>query len=167
MSIVDDKNGRELRRHRDTMAVIGVAIILFGFWSVIKAVMYIYFTPIEELTGIDDDPETMMLVMVLGCIIIAILLLTDLLLRVYIGRRAIKAGKRRSVEKPGIKALTVLLSFNVISMASDIPGLFNGSEDFLDTLVTSAVDLTSVVMIAEMLYAAIRIRKILEERHAD
>ena len=52
-------------------------------------------------------------------------------------------------------------------MASDIPGLFNGSEDFLDTLVTSAVDLTSVVMIAEMLYAAIRIRKILEERHAD
>ena len=104
MSIVDDKNGRELRRHRDTMAVIGVAIILFGFWSVIKAVMYIYFTPIEELTGIDDDPETMMLVMVLGCIIIAILLLTDLLLRVYIGRRAIRAGKRRSVEKPGIMA---------------------------------------------------------------
>ena len=60
-----------------------------------------------------------------------------------------------------------MLIFNVISMASDIPGLFNGSEDFLDTLVTSAVDLTSVVMIAEMLYAAIRIRKILEERHAD
>ena len=132
-----------LRKNQNTLSVIGLGVIVFGIWSVIKIVLY---------TALDND----------GILASS--------LRLHVGLSAMAEGRGRSPRKAYI-ILTFLMA--LVSFALFVAGMVGlWLSDSVEvsigvSLVSSIVDATSCVLLFEMAVSAIqvkRLRKRLEEQ---
>lgn len=166
MNVANDKVNIDLRRYTDMMSVVGIGIVLFGFWSFIKTSMYLYLTPRPESTEISQYPEYVLILLLIAVVLLTVAGIMDFLIRIHVGVKAIRARRKRTVEKPGLASVVFLAVVNSIALILDLVSYFADRQDLLDHTITTFIDLTSLILIFEMLYAAVRIRKILKEKHA-
>lgn len=147
-----------LRRDRDTLMVAGGGVMAFGFWSVIKSISFLLFNTDyvrEQLGDTGEVPEGLLLA--LTYLFVGLVLLADLAFRLFIGRsaRAEAGGRRRGWVY--LAAAGILCVMYAVS----VPAAFalGGTTDLLDTVISALVDLTSAVMLLELIIAAVRVKR--------
>ena len=172
-SIEMDNMQTELIKHRHTLAVVGMGAIAFGIWSLIKSILYfVLVEPLsdiinENLDSIIDSNFEALAALALSILIVGLFVLIDMLFRWKVGRRAMAIS--RGDKDPGVgffilSAILLLMDLSELVLGvSSIVGAISSSEDMIDQISTLLVDFTSVVMLIEMLFAAIMIRKLVKK----
>jgi hypothetical protein len=163
----------ELIKHRPTLAVVGLGAIAFGIWSLIKSILYfVLVEPIFDTISSNYDDlsnskyEAWVLVAITFAIVVMFVLI-DMLLRWKVGRKAMAVS--RGDKEPGVgffilSSILLLMDMAELIMgALSIAGIIPSDEDITDQISTLLVDFTSVVMLIEMLFAAIMIRKLVKK----
>ena len=163
----------ELIKHRHTLAVVGMGAIAFGIWSLIKSILYFMLVePIFDTISSNYDDlsnskyEAWVLVAITFAIVVMFVLI-DMLLRWKVGRKAMAVS--RGDKEPGVgffilSSILLLMDMAELIMgALSIAGIIPSDEDITDQISTLLVDFTSVVMLIEMLFAAIMIRKLVKK----
>ena len=172
-SIEMDNMQTELIKHRHTLAVVGMGAIAFGIWSLIKSILYFMLVePIFDTISSNYDDlsnskyEAWVLVAITFAIVVMFVLI-DMLLRWKVGRKAMAVS--RGDKEPGVgffilSSILLLMDMAELIMgALSIAGIIPSDEDITDQISTLLVDFTSVVMLIEMLFAAIMIRKLVRK----
>ena len=167
-----DNMQTELIKHRHTLAVVGLGAIAFGIWSLIKSILYfVLVEPIFDTISSNYDDlsnstyEAWVLVAITFAIVVMFVLI-DMLLRWKVGRKAMAVS--RGDKEPGVgffilSSILLLMDMAELIMgALSIAGIIPSDEDITDQISTLLVDFTSVVMLIEMLFAAIMIRKLVK-----
>ena len=149
----------KIRRYKKNMEVSGRAMLAFGIWSVLKAVITVALggKTVWELMEISEAEREELGMIFL--IIYLIIVLLALFLFIFIGRRAISYARDKHRKKGFLILAAVLLVLDFIG----IPGYFTMVKglDNIDTVIASAlVDITTCVALFDMIYSAIRIEKL-------
>ena len=160
----------ELIKHRHTLAVVGMGAIAFGIWSLVKSILY--FVLVEPIGGIIssnydsiiDSRGEALAVYAVSIAIVFLFVMIDMLFRWIVGRKAMAISKGE--KEPGIgffilSAILMLMDLTELVMGVlAIAGVVSSGEDMFDRVSTLLVDFTSVVMLIEMIFAAVMIRKL-------
>jgi len=152
----------EIRQRRINMSTLGMGVIAFGVWSILKFYLYIWVDSAYVKLP-DVSPEVMAMVKTFTYVFIAVFLLIDLGLRLYLGLSARAEGMGKRKGRTYIVLTALLLIGNVIAW---VIALFNASltkaenQSTLDFYVSLLVDFSSTAMLADLLYNAIRLRKL-------
>lgn len=156
-----------LRRHRDTLLIVGQGNLLFGIWGVIRTVMTYILQSSEREKLIADfrsspeyRPDLESLFYIIFFALMFLLLLGELLLRLYIYRaaRAEAEGEHRRglyIVLAGVMAVTAV----VLQIVSVVTGQYKDM-DLFDLSVTLMIELTSSILLLDLVRSAIRVRQL-------
>ena len=152
---------KELRRKQVTLVTLGTGVILFGVWSVVKSLLYFRTNLFADLdTQVEPELLPYMLATV---VIVALFVLADLGIRLKIGRRARAEGMGRR-QKNGYLILAALIV--LVNITADLLGVYyivkNGvpEQSGPDYIVSVLVDLSSTILLAELIITVLRVRKL-------
>lgn len=165
----NDKRQIELRRYSDILKSIGNGVILFGVWSVVKTVSLFLLSPKERadlMGGYEASfqeqgiTEGVYLSVVFFFILLGLVL--DLLIRVYVGRSAIAAGKGKKMSAICIFLTCILILSSAVSLV--FTAIHITDAEYLQSqegwLISSVIELTSGAVLIEMLIASARIKRL-------
>lgn len=168
--IKNDPKEIQIRRYRDTLIVVGNGIILFGIWSMVKLLGSFFLLKDETIAamrmvggeGMEELPDPVVFYITLAMVVLFMLII--LAIRTYVGLSAISEGrgkKRRRLYLP----IAVIMIISGIS--SFFTNFFSVSEEptygalSQDTTISGLIiELTSVIMLTEMVVSAVRIRQL-------
>ena len=155
----------ELRRRRINLSTLGMGVIWFSVWNILKIMLYVFVSPVQFLP-FDLSLEYGGIAKLIFCFLFGIVLLFDFLLRLYIGlcARAESIGRRRSCAY--IVAAAVLLVFTAalyINMWFTHTDSRLGNQAAADYYVSLFVDITAMIMLGDLIFTAVRAR-MLEKR---
>lgn len=166
-----------MRSHQNTLIIVGVGTMVFGLWTVIKyagvmlmrrGIILEQFKKSKQLgsilqAGIPDSVIfNIMFVMVL------IILILDLLLRLYVGTSAVAEGRGTRRRKNGfyIFIAVIMILFGISSIVASIMGGFAAHQDeelsfFGDnnSITALIIEATSTIMLMQMVHSAHIVRK--------
>ena len=172
---------RELRRYQNLLACVGTGVVTFGIWSVIKAVM----TYARDKDSLMEflraylGPQYADAVFWILLAFIGAFVVVDLILRLGVGMAARKdgMGERKKTKKHRVYlvaafVLVIVTVFSMLSNFSDMAtlnelsaylDLNNGQvigpfvDAIFEVVVKTIVDITSMIMIIEMIVAGIKV----------
>ena len=158
---------REIRRHQNTLYVLGIGVIIFGLWTFARAFLSVVLEPVDESvfieSGIDED---------LGRLSIFIILSVgygiDILIRLWVGIKAIRAGNGTLKKKKfRLIGLGFLCSMNFIVIVIEAFLTYMCiKEQNIDSLtnvaIAALVDITTMFVLLQLKYAEIKLRKLLK-----
>lgn len=153
----------QLRKNQDTLKIVGLGVMAFGAWSIIRTILYItsqWSSIVEEIT-VPEVSETIMKTMYF--IMTAVVLAVEIAIRLYIGRSAVAEGKGER-KGPGyivVAFLITLIGLALTFTAIVVPGI--RIELNLEALMSLFVEITSAVITLEMCWSAVRVRKLLRQ----
>ena len=153
----------QLRKNQDTLKIVGLGVMAFGAWSIIRTILYItsqWSSIVEEIT-VPEVSETIMKTMYF--FMTAVVLAVEIAIRLYIGRSAVAEGKGER-RRPGYIAVAFLIAFLGLALTASaivMPGIH--IELNLDLLASLFVEITSAVITFEMCWSAVRVRKLLRQ----
>ena len=152
---------KKLRRSQVTLVTLGTGVILFGVWSVVKSLLYFRTNLFADLdTQVEPELLPYMLATV---VIVALFVLADLGIRLKIGRRARAEGMGRR-QKNGYLILAALIV--LVNITGDLLGVYAlvkygiSEQSGLEYVVSVLVDLSSTVLLAELIITVLRVRKL-------
>lgn len=161
---------KRIRKTQGNLISAGIGVILFGFWSAIRSVMY-YMGGNADLQQGSNDPTAVSSsstgAMIANIFFIVIVTGLDLLLRVYIGRSAINEGKYGKHKSKYIFFALVLVAgylfIIVMCVVVLVPGSplhhYQASDLSLELFASILVDITSIYILLLMVISAFRLRK--------
>lgn len=157
---------RELRRNQDSLSSVGLGVLCFGVWSVIKAaVLFVIQVPVQ-IEAVVEKPYMPATIAFAGAFLLLILAFI-LALRMYIWRSA-RAESQGGRHKRGyLFAVGLLIVLNLISLIGIIlqtvlPGRFE-TDGLLTRCTIAFIEMTSLVTLAQMIAASIRVKRISRE----
>lgn len=159
---------RELRRNRDTLSIVGLGVMIMALWGVIKSFILL-FSEIQKLsiqTAEQFGVAGEVMVTFFGMIAILIVLLIPTSVSIYIGLNALLESRGRVKKIHGYLYIVFTIGLAIIRMVSIILSMmsFWTVEDHLMAwAITFIIDITSFVLLVEMLYSIIKVRRIANE----
>ena len=157
-----------LRRDENTLIVVGTGVILFGIWSVVKALLQgnaSFSNMLAEVRLEDAGLEELgfgdlsWLVAALAAAFVLIILLLDLSIRIFVGMSARAEGRGKKQGPVYLVLSVLLLVFSGIFVCSYLFVLFHGSDQVMDADAAIVVELTSFVTLLQMILSAVRVRR--------
>ena len=162
--------GAQLRKYQNMLIIIGTGVIYFGVWGYVKLAMYFVSNRSNLLETFSKtmDVETLTpeILQVFYIITFAMILLMGGIIfavRLYVGlsARAEGMGRRHGVFYLVVAVLIVLIEGGILVASVVLYFSGNGGEtSFLDMLATAVVELTSVVLTAEMVVSAVKVKRL-------
>ena len=159
-----------IRKSRNNLIVVGTGIVLFSIWTVIKTMGSIILLRDETVAAIRDMADTgtyalsynavLAVIIVSGALASAVILLINL----YVGASAIAEGrgKRKSIVYLLLAGLMIILT--IISIGANVAHIDAVEQRGAYTRDTSLsaiiIDITSIIMLIDMITASVRIRKL-------
>ena len=170
-----------IRKYRDTLVTGGFALIAFGVWTLLKSIVEasamvraeLGNISYEELTRVDAQElraavsSNILFIVVMSVIIV--ILAVDLALRAYVGLSARAVGLQKKKKNGKARNGIVWLIFGVLLVALNAVSLVGSVVATGDTLkehsvlyyiVSLFVDVTSLVVTAELVLTGFRLRKL-------
>ena len=170
-----------IRKYRDTLVTGGFALIAFGVWTLLKSIVEasamvraeLGNISYEELTRVDAQElraavsSNILFIVVMSIIIV--ILAVDLALRAYVGLSARAVGLQKKKKNGKARNGIVWLIFGVLLVALNAVSLVGSVVATGDTLkehsvlyyiVSLFVDVTSLVVTAELVLTGFRLRKL-------
>ena len=145
------------RRNLNTLSILGVGVIIFGFWGIIKIAAE-FFLGIDLYRSVDvegfSDFE-----MTIITIIVFVIMTVDIILRIIVG---LKAKREEHGKKTGRGYLIIILmlvissSINATAVAWE---LINMNGAFFENFVAIFMELSSLVVSLEVFIAAVSVRR--------
>lgn len=154
---------KELRRLRISLMTLGSGVFAFGVWSILKSYLYLWVNPVV----FDDIPaQNVSTVTIIFYVLYTFCMLIDLLLRAYVGMgaRAMGIGKKKGLMYMFV--LSLMLAVSVLSCLFMVLSRENTrmeNQSGLDFWVSAFVEFCNMGVLAELLYAVVRVKK-LEKR---
>lgn len=154
---IEDAAGQRAKilKIQDTLYAAGGGVIAFCVWSFIKTFLFLSFMDadtVRRLIGIEDDSLAFTVY-----VVTVIVVIVDLLIRVYIGRSARAEGRG---EKRGSFYL-VMAVVAAIANASSLIGIMFGTSFVLSPLsaiVSIAIEATAIAALILVVVSSIRLR---------
>ena len=149
----------KLRRQQSILFISGIAFIALGAWSIVKTFMVFLIDPSELVQHIlerVDSAELHSTDPVNFFIAILIMLTIELVLRVFVGLSAI--SESRGKNRIGYVVIALFLTAGNIMSTARLVIEFGDPTTLLDNIVPGIIDLTTMVAIADMSIAAIRVK---------
>ena len=169
-----------MRRHQHTLAVVGVGVIGFGIWSIVKSILYLtLINPLKDILltdyqNVTDYEHEEFFVFVCTIVIVTAVALIDLHLRWKVGKKAIAISRGEQTATKGFYLRSAIVTLvdgaEFVAGVLAIAGIVSSEESLTDQISTLLVDSTSVVMLIEMIIAAVmigKITKMIEAENAD
>ncbi len=152
----------KLRRYSDRLATAGTGVMLFAIWSIIKSIMQVSVGGDFEknLSEISDGGEAAAGALVLVYVFIFATMALEVGVRIFIGMsgRAEGKGKKKSIVY--IVLACILIPLYVIGIIYSIMNMSYIENSVMDTIVTLAVDITSLSALIELVFSGIRVKSL-------
>lgn len=147
----------ELRKNLDLIYIVGTGTMLFSVWGLFKgiAINILSYAGIETLEGIKPGSLQPRIVISL----VGINLVVEFLLRIIIGCCSRLEGRGEKAGSFYIFLTVVLGVMYVVKVFSRIMA-FDPMKDIIDQVVLCFIDITSLVLLIELVIAVYRARKI-------
>lgn len=161
---------RMIRKYQNALVISGRGVVLFGLWNIARLFISYFFAGdmlirmlkdgIDDTSALDSIDDSVLKLSIL--IMIFVVFFVDLLIRIYVGKRAIARGKGQKSNNAYVVIAFILFA---ISLYGDLSGLMNisGHTEKADYIISTIVDLTSVYAWGDVVYSSIRLR-ILENK---
>ena len=154
---------KKLRRYRSSLVTNGIGIITFCLWSLIKFIMSMVVQPVEfdDAANLEmADPTLKIITLIIVGAIIVIIIAIIFAVHLYIGLSAYREGingKKGSfyLVAAGIMALIMCMTMTIYFVPRNDAGSFTVS-----SIAAIFIDLTTVVILVDMIYAAIMSRRL-------
>ena len=153
----------ELRRRRSELLTLGYGIIAFGLWSVLKTYLYTWVDPIIREADVTAENRTA--AAIVAYIMITMVLAVDFGLRLYVGMsaRAEGMGKKKGRGYIVVAALMLLISVLLWFLSLGYIQSRAENDSLMDYIVSMVVDLTSIAILARLVYNAVKVRQLRRE----
>ena len=163
-----------IRRAQSTLVIVGTGIIMFGAWAALKVYSIVLLRESKMLGELrsyvpeDADPLSDRLLIFTLLAIITVYVIIELGVRLYIGKSAIAESRGKKKSAMYIVLTFILILFALVSVMFDCAGIFKeltgaeiGTENTTqaDMVTALVIDLTSLIMMIEMVVCAFRVRK--------
>ena len=153
---------RKIRKYRNTLYTLGNGMIALGLWSIVQIILMILNSP-EMFFPADMETQADSPV-IMGITVVFVIMIIALIFGIFgfagSGARAEGLGKKRS---PLYIVATVLLLFvHIVSVVFYLFSLFSDTiteSSLINIIVTITVNVTVAVVMAELVHAAVTIRK--------
>ena len=158
------------RRSQNTLIVVGTGIILFGIWTAVKLLGSFFMLKKETVAalrmiggdGIAELSDTA--VFYVALFVVMVIMLVILAVRTYVGLSAIDEGRGKKRHRFYLPVAIIMI---IGGIASFFTNFFSVNENLSygalspDTTISGLIiELTSVIMLIEMVVSAVRIRKL-------
>ena len=157
-----------MRRSQNTLIVVGTGTILFSVWTVVKTLSSFVLLKDEVIVSIRNTADEVGFILseqqlfYIVLVIMLIFLILFLAVRTYIGRAAISEGRGVRRRKGYLILATIMIIINTAAVAANY--LLPESHEYLGEFSTNnslpalIIEVTSLIMMAEMVFAALRLR---------
>ena len=152
----------ELRRRRITLMSLGSGVISFGVWSILKTLLYIY-VGVFKLDVTTVSEEYQQAATTIAYVLLAFFMLFSLSLRLFVGLKARAAGSGKRQRPTYIVVACLLLAWSVLSLLVAVFSRTSGrmeNQSVMDYAVSIFVECCSAAILAELVYTALRVRKL-------
>ncbi len=150
----------ELRRRRVNLSTLGMGVIAFGGWNILKTLLYLWVDPLLAVQESEAELPPSLLPILTAIFIFFVVLVSLQYLYIGLSARAESLGKKKSPVYLFVTALLLLLniaSWISLVIAGGVPQKLE-SQSSSDYYVSSFVDFTSLVVLGDMLWNGIRAR---------
>ena len=159
-----------LRRSQNTLIVVGSGTILFSVWTVVKTLGSLFLLR-DELVAflrktIDESGLTIpdQYVFYIELAMVLIIMALFLVFRTFIGLSAVAEGRGFRRNNGYLILAVLLIIFNVAVMAVNFFSVHSGEAPLAlsngNSLPAQIIELTSIIMLFELVFSAIRIRNV-------
>lgn len=149
----------KMRKHQTTLICSGVAVIAFGLWSILRTMMMLIFRK-EYLRGlfVENGDIPLELLTKIVYITVFVVLIIDLLFRLYAGMHAIREGSGRHKR---ITYVILSILYVVFFVSMDFYLLFGnfGRDISADDVAGVIIDLTTQIAFIEIIRSSIALRR--------
>lgn len=168
--INNDPKHIAIRKTQNTLIVVGSGIVLFGIWTAVKMLGSFFLLKEETIAamrmlggeGMDELSDTAVFYITL--VMVMLVMLVILAIRTYVGLSAISEGRGKKSRILYIPIAVIMIIFGIISFYTS----FTTVEDLgtygafsKDTTMSGLIiELTSVIMLTEMVVSAVRIKRL-------
>ena len=171
MNFIDnDPKQVAIRKYQNTLIVVGTGIIFFGVWTVVKMLGSFFILKEETVAalrktsrvGVDELSDDALFY--ISLVAVMIIMLVILAIRAYVGMSAISEGRGNKRHGPYLLLAVIMIISGVISFIANFsrtaPETSMGAFSADTTISGIIIELTSVIMLTEMVVSAVRIRKL-------
>lgn len=162
----------EIRRHQTTLICSGLAVIAFGFWSIVRALLVLWFnmTQIRQTAsaqmpeeGVIVSVDTVILITVIG---IFVMLILDLFFRLYVGFAAVAEGNGKPRR---IRYIVYSVLFLVFSVSSQVMLFVSSAREELTVkiFVTLFIEISSNIAFVEIIRSSLAIRRLTGRKNKE
>jgi NADH:ubiquinone oxidoreductase subunit 6 (subunit J) len=153
---------KRLRRNQNYLVMIGTGVIILGFWSVIKTVMFLILEP-QDITGFSSTIQISGMPIHTSYLILVVLLGIELAVRLFVGLCARSEGFG-SKQGPVYVVFAILLSlFHLAAIVASITSGFRFYDNPADAAVSLLMDITSLVTLVELINSVFKVRWLSKE----
>ena len=155
--VLNDPESIKFRRNSNTMVILGLGVILFAFWTIIKLLAQF----VLKFEIVDDSifEELGVLGLMVFMITLVVVLAFEVLLRLFVGLRAIRDGMGKKVSKAYLVFAVFLLIDSLLSVLLMIDSSINAETDFLENYISLFMELSSFIVTVELFIAALSVRR--------
>ena len=145
------------RRNISTLEILGIGVIAFGFWGIIKLVSEIFlgidiYKP-EDVEGLTEFGITIL------NITLFIVLAIDIILRIIVGLKARREGRGKKTGRGYLLIILMLVISSTINVTAVTWDLINMRGSFGENFVAIFMELSSLVVSLEVFIAAVSVRR--------
>ena len=157
---MNDELHIKLRKTENGLITGGLVVILFGVWNVIRIFLFCFMDNVQKRT-ILKSTELLTAFPWLMYIVLGILALFDLLLRWYVGRRAILEGRYGKEKKFYLVWLIFMIVIGYLLESSNLKQAIGvRGNDWEDAVVAAIVDGTSLLIMIQVLLSSLEVKRL-------
>lgn len=152
----------EIRRNRGLLLTTANGILTFGIWSILKGIG-ITVTDLDNLTGdvIEAAGNDKVLGIGIFVFFLIIAILIDLWFRLLVWKKAKKEASGEGRSNLLIIVTVLMIIGSIVSIGFSAYSIVKLKKDFFQSLVSIVVDLTSGVLMIELLTAVFILRRLM------
>ena len=150
----------KIRRDQNTLVILGNGVIVFGLWTFAKTLLSWFLNP----AYFSQQTDQTISVLVFN-IMVVIVLVMDLLLRLFVGLSARNAGLGKRTNIVYVGAAVILLLLNVLSTGGIMYQFTAAGERTFDSIITLIISITSMIILLDLIVASVKVK--IRSRHAD
>jgi len=153
----NDAESVKYRRNQNTLVVLGMGVMMFGFWGIIKLIAQVLlgtqFIDPEELEDLGTGGT------IFVTFFVAAVFSTDVILRLYVGLRARREGLGKKTGVGHLIVSVLLIMGSMITIGILFWGIMNTSGDLDENLIALFLELSSLVVTLEVFMASVSVRR--------